>query len=505
MNKIVNNLAQIADAAEYFDRKTGAAWKIRSALTNMIVWACNSYLYAIKTDSAERICKSMVEVATLRFWVHDSSCSAFVLDLTPSSVRKTLGLERVVDVHEEAVRSARQKCLQTRSALNFKKYYEAAVSAHDEQRKSREQVVEAIAELISDNDFSVSHDVASHFETFMNMSVVGTTISDADLYDDSAVERQADQLAEVVGNALEAMYDVCDAELAAAITQDKVQTWLEKDVFPHIGHMPMRSIGPRDVLDKVVRRMEQRGVIDTAHRIKQLCGQVFRYAVVTGSAERDVTSDLKDALQKKVKVHHAAVTEPKAAGELMRAIYGYTGHPTTVAALKLAPLVFVRPGELRTAEWAEIDLEAAEWRIPGSKMKMGHDHIVPLCGQAVDILRSIQPLTGAGRYVFPSIRTGQRPMSENTVNSALRALGYPTEVHTGHGFRALARTIMDEVLEMRVDLIEHQLAHTVKDPNGRAYNRTAHLPARQKMMQEWGDYLDKLRAGAEVIPLRKTA
>ena len=291
----------------------------------------------------------------------------------------------------------------------------------------------------------------------------------------------------------------------AAITQDKVQTWLEKDVFPHIGHMPMRSIGPRDVLDKVVRRMEQRGVIDTAHRIKQLCGQVFRYAVVTGSAERDVTSDLKDALQKKVKVHHAAVTEPKAAGELMRAIYGYTGHPTTVAALKLAPLVFVRPGELRTAEWAEIDLEAAEWRIPGSKMKMGNDHIVPLCGQAVDILRSIQPLTGAGRYVFPSIRTGQRPMSENTVNSALRALGYPTEVHTGHGFRATARTIMDEVLEMRVDLIEHQLAHTVKDPNGRAYNRTAHLPARRKMMQKWGDYLDKLRMGGEVIPLHKAA
>lgn len=291
----------------------------------------------------------------------------------------------------------------------------------------------------------------------------------------------------------------------AAITQDKVQTWLEKDVFPHIGHMPMRSIGPRDVLDKVVRRMEQRGVIDTAHRIKQLCGQVFRYAVVTGSAERDVTSDLKDALQKKVKVHHAAVTEPKAAGELMRAIYGYTGHPTTVAALKLAPLVFVRPGELRTAEWAEIDLEAAEWRIPGSKMKMGHDHIVPLCKQAVDILRSIQPLTGAGRYVFPSIRTGQRPMSENTVNSALRALGYPTEIHTGHGFRAMARTIMDEVLEMRVDLIEHQLAHTVKDPNGRAYNRTAHLPARRKMMQKWGDYLDKLRTGAEVVPLRKSA
>ena len=222
MNKIINNLAQIADAAEYFDRKTGAAWKIRSALTNMIVWACNAHLYAVKTDSAERICKSMVEVATLRVWVHDSSCNAFVLDLTPASVRKTLGLERVVDVHEEAVRSARQKCLQTRSALNFKKYYDAAISAHDEQRKTREQAVEGITDLISDNDFSVTHEVASHFETFMNMSIAGTTIPDADLYDDSAVERQADQIAEVVGNALESMYDVCDHELAAAITQDKV-------------------------------------------------------------------------------------------------------------------------------------------------------------------------------------------------------------------------------------------------------------------------------------------
>lgn len=222
MNKIINNLAQLADAAEYFDKKTGAAWKIRSCLTNMIVWACNAHLYAMKTDSAERITASMVQVATLRTWIHDCSCSAFVLDLTESSVRKTLGLERVVDVHEEAVRSARQKCIQTRSALHFKKYYDAAIASFEEQRKTRSQAVEEIAALISDNDFSVSHEVASHFETFLNMSIVGTTISDADLYDDGAVERQADQLAEVVGNALEAMYDVCDAELAAAITTDKV-------------------------------------------------------------------------------------------------------------------------------------------------------------------------------------------------------------------------------------------------------------------------------------------
>lgn len=291
----------------------------------------------------------------------------------------------------------------------------------------------------------------------------------------------------------------------AEVTQGKVRTWLEKDVFPHIGQMPMRNIGPRDVLEKVVRRMEARGALDTAHRIKQLCGQVFRYAVVTGSAERDVTADLKDALKAKTKEHHAALTEPKDVGKLLRAIYDYSGHPTTVAALKLAPMVFVRPGELRTAEWAEIDLEAAEWRIPGSKMKMKADHIVPLCKQAIEVLKGIYPLTGGCKYVFPSIRTGQRPMSENTINGALRGMGYANDVHTGHGFRATARTLMDEVLEMRVDLIEHQLAHMVKDPNGRAYNRTAHLPARGKMMQEWADYLDKLRQGADVIPLHKTA
>ena len=175
-----------------------------------------------KTDSAERIARGMVEVATLRSWVHDSSCNAFVLDLTPAAVRKTLGLERVVDVHEEAVRSARQKCRQVRSAVHFQKYYDTAIAAFDEQRKTREQAVESIAELISDVEFSVSHKVASHFETFMNMSIVGTTISDMDLYDDGAVERQADTLAEVVGNALEAMYDVCDAELAGAITESKI-------------------------------------------------------------------------------------------------------------------------------------------------------------------------------------------------------------------------------------------------------------------------------------------
>lgn len=290
----------------------------------------------------------------------------------------------------------------------------------------------------------------------------------------------------------------------AEITQTKVTAWVEKDIIPFIGKMPISTIGPRDVL-AVVRKMEARGAIDSAHRIKQLCGQIFRFAVVSGLAERDVTTDLSEALAAKVTKHHAAITDPKRAGALMRSIYEYQGHPATVAALKLSPLVFVRPGELRTAEWREIDLDAAEWRIPGSKMKMGTDHIVPLSTQAVDILRDMHPISGHGRYVFPSLRTGERPMSENTINAALRGMGYSQEVHTAHGFRAMARTVMDEVLGERVDFIEHQLAHAVKDANGRAYNRTAHLPARRQMMQRWADYLDTLRIGADVIPLRGVA
>ena len=288
-------------------------------------------------------------------------------------------------------------------------------------------------------------------------------------------------------------------------TQTKVATWLEKDVIPFIGKMPIATVGPRDVLDKVLRKLEARGAVDTAHRVKQLCGQVFRFAVVSGLAERDVTADLQEALASKVTKHHAAVTEPAPTGALLRAIHAYSGHPTTVAALKLAPLVFVRPGELRTAEWSEIDLDAGEWRIPGTKMKMGVDHVVPLAAQAVALLRGLQPITGHGKFVFPSIRTGERPMSENTINAALRGMGYTADMHTAHGFRATARTIMDEVMGERVDFIEHQLAHAVKDANGRAYNRTAHLPARREMMQRWADYLERLRVGAIVIPLRGAA
>ncbi|WHZ12968.1 MAG: Integrase [Burkholderiaceae bacterium] len=319
-------------------------------------------------------------------------------------------------------------------------------------------------------------------------------------------ERQA--RAEAAANTFEAVgrawLDKTVASRTAA-TQEKVARWLERDVFPYIGKLPISTIGARDVLERVLRKVEDRKATETAHRVKQTIGQAFRFAVVSGLAERDVTADLREALATKTTRHHAAITEPKTAGELMRAIHAYTGQPATRAALSLAPLVFVRPGELRHAEWSEIDLDVGEWRIPGAKMKMRNDHIVPLSRQAVAILRELHPLTGHGRYVFPSLRTGERPMSENTLNGALRGMGYSAEVHTAHGFRAMARTIMDEVLGERVDLIEHQLAHTVKDVNGRAYNRTAHLPARREMMQRWSDYLDKLAAGADVIPLRGAA
>lgn len=285
------------------------------------------------------------------------------------------------------------------------------------------------------------------------------------------------------------------------ITQQKVQTWLEKDIFPSIGKLPISTIGPRDVL-AMARKMEERGANESAKRLVQICGQVFRYAVAEGSAERDVTQDLKGALQKAEKRHYAAITDPAQLAPLLRAMDGYSGHIYSRTALLLTPLLFVRPGELRKAEWSEIDFEAAEWRIPAAKMKMKSDHIVPLSTQAIELLRQVHPISGHGKYVFPSIRTGERPMSENTVSAALRAIGYDRDTQTAHGFRATARTIMDEVLGERVDLIEHQLAHAVKDANGRAYNRTAHLPARKAMMQRWSDYLDQLKKGAQVLQFK---
>lgn len=280
----------------------------------------------------------------------------------------------------------------------------------------------------------------------------------------------------------------------AASTYKKMRNWLERDVFPLIGTIPIRDLKPRDVL-LVARRFEARGALESAHRVKQLCGQICRYCLAMDVVDRDVTRDLHGALRTPKVVSHAAITDPAEVALLMQRIYEYRGFPAAVAALRLAPLVFVRPHELRHAEWTEFDLDAAVWRIPAHKMKMKVDHIVPLARQAVAILRELRPVTGDRPWVFPNLRNVRDCMSENTINAALRGMGYAHEDMTGHGFRAMARTILDEVLGERVDLIEHQLAHAVKDANGRAYNRTSHLPARALMMQRWADYLDQLRLG----------
>lgn len=276
---------------------------------------------------------------------------------------------------------------------------------------------------------------------------------------------------------------------------------VEKDLAS-LGGLPIADVSAPALL-AALRKIEQRGVIETAHRARALAGQVFRYAIATGRAQRNPAADLAGALEQPRVRHFASVTEPARVGELLRTIRSYRGSPVTVAALNLAPLVFARPGELRTARWADIDLDAAEWRYTATKT--GTPHIVPLSSQAVAILRDLHPLTGRGEYVFPGVRSLRRPMSENTINAALRYMGIDRDTMTGHGFRAMARTILDEVLGFRPDYIEHQLAHAVRDPNGRAYNRTAHLPERRKMMQAWADYLDQLREGGNVVPLRQAS
>jgi len=282
-----------------------------------------------------------------------------------------------------------------------------------------------------------------------------------------------------------------------------IMSRLERDLFPWIGKRPIAEIKAPELL-AVLRRTESRGALESAHRIRTIAGQVFRYAVATGRAERDPAADLKGALPQPNEKHHAALTDPKEVASLLRALEGYQGHFVVKCALRLAPMFFVRPGELRNAEWAEVDLDEAVWNIPASKMKMKEPHIVPLATQAVEILRELHLLTGNGRYVFPSARTNSRPMSNNAVLSALRRMGFAKDEMSGHGFRAMARTILDEVLQVRPDFIEHQLAHAVRDPNGRAYNRTAHLAERRKMMSTWADYLDGLKSGAKVIPLKRS-
>jgi len=278
---------------------------------------------------------------------------------------------------------------------------------------------------------------------------------------------------------------------------------LEKDVFPWMGDRPTNEITPPELLT-VLRRVESRGALDTAHRVMQTCGQVFRYAVATGRAERDPSVDLKGAIPPAKKSHLASIIEPVKIGQLLRAIDGYEGHFVTRCAMRLASYVFVRPGELRQAEWSEIDLDIAEWRIPAEKMKMRELHIVPLSKQALAILNEIKPLTGHARYVFPSIRTNKRPMSENTVNAGLRRLGYTKEEMTGHGFRSMASTLLNEQGWHR-DAIERQLAHAERDSVRAAYNYAEHLPERKKMMSFWANYLDGLKKGADVIPILKQA
>lgn len=274
----------------------------------------------------------------------------------------------------------------------------------------------------------------------------------------------------------------------------KVIGRLEKNVFPWLGKKAINSITPPQILE-VIRRIEARGVLETAHRSLATCGQVFRYAIATGRAERDVTADLRGALPPIKREHFAAVTEPDLVAVLLRQIHGYSGSVVVRCALQLAPLVFVRPGELRMARWEDINLKASEWRYVVSKT--GTPHIVPLSTQAIKILREIEPLSGDGKYVFPSARSmkGDRAISDNAILAAMRGMGISRDEMSGHGFRAMARTMLDEILGYRPDLIEHQLAHQVRDPNGRAYNRTTHLAERKQMMQDWADYLDRLRTG----------
>ncbi|MGH9623084.1 MAG: tyrosine-type recombinase/integrase [Bryobacteraceae bacterium] len=285
-------------------------------------------------------------------------------------------------------------------------------------------------------------------------------------------------------------------------TQRRDRRVFERHLNPWIGDTPIADVSPPMLL-ATLRRIESSGAVETAHRARGLASRLFRYAIATGRAERNPATELIGALKSPTARHFASITDPTQVAILLRAIDGYSGSPTVVAALKLAPLVFVRPGELRTARWADVDLEMGEWRFVATKTKT--PHIVPLASQVVAILRELQPLTGRGEFLFPGIRSQRRPMSENTITAALRALGYDGDAMTGHGFRAMARTILDEVLHIRPDYIEHQLAHAVRDPNGRAYNRTAHLPERRKMMQQWADYLDMLKQGGNVVPIRKLA
>lgn len=280
---------------------------------------------------------------------------------------------------------------------------------------------------------------------------------------------------------------------------DKIIGRLEKDLFPWIGKRPIGTITPPELLT-CLRRIESRGALDTAHRAHQNCGQVFRYAVATGRAERDPSADLRGALPPAKHKHYASITDPKKIGALLRAIREYQGSFITRCALRLAPLVFVRPFELRAAQWQEFDLDKGEWRIPAERMKARVVHLVPLSTQAIAILKELQPLTGKGKYLFPSVRTRLKPISDNTLNGALRRLGYTTDEITAHGFRSTASTLLNEQGWNR-DAIERQLAHGERDEVRAAYNYAEHLPERRRMMQTWSDYLDGLCAAGSAVDM----
>jgi len=286
-------------------------------------------------------------------------------------------------------------------------------------------------------------------------------------------------------------------------TEKRQRALLEKDLFPFIGNRPIADIDAPELL-KTLRKIENRGAIETAHRANRLAGQIFRYAIVTGRCEHNPSIDLKDALTQPIKSHRQSITDPAEVGPLIAAIKSYQATPVVMAALQLSPLFLCRPGELRHLEWTEVNFAEARIELPASKMKMKEPHIIPLASQAISILKELQPITGRGKYVFPSARGASRPLSDNGVRTALRTLGYTNDQICPHGFRAMGRTILDEVLNFPVDWIEHQIAHSVKDSNGRAYNRTKHLPQRKKMMQAWADYLDDLANGtSNVAPFRR--
>jgi integrase len=320
---------------------------------------------------------------------------------------------------------------------------------------------------------------------------------------DPAAERKAEKEARKIGQAEAILFEEVAREwlakqepVWAASHAERIRRRLERDIFPLLGSRPIAAIGAPELL-AALRLIEARGAIETAHRARTTAGQVFRYAVATGRAERDPSQDLRGALQPSKTVHRAALTDPMAIGGLLRAIDSYHGSIVTRCALQLAPLVFVRPGELRHAEWSEIDFKAREWRIPAVKMKGREMHIVPLSRQAVAVLKELHPYTRSGRYVFPSPRSASRPMSENAVLSALRRMDFGKEEMCGHGFRSIASTRLHE-MGYPSAWIERQLAHQERNAVKAAYNYAEHLPERRKMMQDWGDELDRLKAGGQI-------